>query len=464
MFAGLVLADRYELIEKLGAGGMGSVWRAHDQKLNADVAIKLLAPQFVESDLALSRFRREAQAAAVIRSTYVVQIFDHGVDKGVPFIAMELLKGESLAQCLQRERALPPASTSRILGQVARALALAHSSGIVHRDMKPDNVFLVSEDEEVLAKVLDFGVARHHSDLGQSVGLRTSTGAILGTPFYMSPEQATGQVVDRLTDIWAYGVIACECLTGKRAFTGDSLGGLFHAICMANMPVPSTLNKVPAGFDEWFARAVARDKDARFQSIKEAAEGLRFVCGGTSVHSVEPAAPVESADTLQTGVPAMSVDVPVSLSGEMAHQSLTGDPSSVSVANLSAQRRKSPNVLVWVVAALAFGVLLVGWRWLTRPAASVSAASASGAPSITSQLAQYVPTAVSVAPSAQLIENPDNLPLELGEPTSKRKNAPKAARSKPEASSTQANPATTPSVISQPRNPARGADDNAAGI
>jgi serine/threonine protein kinase len=209
MVSGLVLAERYELIEKLGAGGMGSVWRARDKTLSADIALKLLAPQFIDSDLALSRFRREAQAAAAIRSTHVVQILDHGVDKGIPFIAMELLKGESLSQRLQRERLLSPELTSRILGQVARALSLAHAAGIVHRDMKPDNVFLVREDEDLVSKVLDFGIARQHDDLGETGGLRTRTGAILGTPHYMSPEQATGQAVDHLTDIWSYGVIAC---------------------------------------------------------------------------------------------------------------------------------------------------------------------------------------------------------------------------------------------------------------
>ena len=133
--------------------------------------MKLIDPEFVASSEAVARFRREAQASAAIRSTYVVQILDHGVDNGTPFIAMELLKGESLAQRLERLGKLSPELSAHILGQVARALALAHSHGIVHRDMKPDNIFLVREDDEDVGKVLDFGIARHRGALGESGGL-----------------------------------------------------------------------------------------------------------------------------------------------------------------------------------------------------------------------------------------------------------------------------------------------------
>ncbi len=275
MSVGLVLAGRCRLTSKLGQGGMGSVWRAEDMNLGAEVAVKLIDAAFADSPEALKRFRREAQAAARIRSTLRGQILDHGIDNGTPFIAMELLKGESLAQRLESVGKLSAEQTGRILGHVGRALALAHDNGIVHRDMKPENIFLVREGEDDVGKVLDFGIARQSGGLADSGGLKTQTGAILGTPYYMSPEQATGQTVDYLTDIWSFGVIASECLTGRRAFDSESLGGLFHAICMAPLPVPSQLGLVPAGFDDWFAHAVARDKPARFQTIKEAADGLR---------------------------------------------------------------------------------------------------------------------------------------------------------------------------------------------
>ncbi len=241
MSAGLVLARRYRLIEELGRGGMGSVWRAVDLELDAPAAVKLIDSELVRAPEAVARFKREAKAAAAIRSTHVVQILGYGVDNDTPYIAMELLEGESLAQRLERVNKLSPEETADILGQVARALGLAHKSGIVHRDMKPDNVFLVREDETEVCKVLDFGIARRRGGLDDSVGLKTKTGAILGTPYYMSPEQATGKDVNHLTDIWSFGVIATECITGKRPFESDSTGGLFSAICIESpaRPVPA---------------------------------------------------------------------------------------------------------------------------------------------------------------------------------------------------------------------------------
>lgn len=283
MSEGLVLAGRYRLVKQLGAGGMGSVWKAEDLTLGAEVAIKLIDPAFAESAEALARFRREAQSAASIRSTYVVQILDHGIDRNTPYIAMELLNGESLAQRLETQHKLKPDFVARILGQVGRALSLAHEHGIVHRDMKPENIFLVREDEEDVGKVLDFGIARTKGGLTERSDLKTSTGALLGTPYYMSPEQATGQPVDHLTDIWSFGAIAFECITGRKPFDGESLGALFHAVCMAELPVPSRTTVVPVGFDGWFARTVCRDKTARFQSIKEAADALRAICASSQL-------------------------------------------------------------------------------------------------------------------------------------------------------------------------------------
>jgi len=278
MFEGRVLAGRYRLLTKLGSGGMGSVWRARDLTLNADVAVKLIEPQHASSPQALIRFRREAQAAAAIRSTYVVQIIDYGIDRNEPFIAMELLIGESLGQRLTRVGPLGLEATATVFGHVGRALSLAHERDIVHRDLKPDNVFLVREGAEDIGKVLDFGIARALS-LGESdAGVATRTGAILGSPYYMSPEQANGQPLDALTDIWSFGVMASECLLGRRPFNAETLAHLFHAICIAPLPVPSSIGTVPPGFDAWFARAVARDKANRYASIRQAADDLKAIC------------------------------------------------------------------------------------------------------------------------------------------------------------------------------------------
>ncbi len=250
---------------------MGSIWLAWDQTLNAEVAIKLLNAEYAGSKELIARFHREALSTAAVRSAHVVQVLDWGVENDCPYIAMERLSGESLEERLRRVGKLTPGETERILWQTARALGIAHERGIVHRDVKPGNIFLVREGDDQICKLLDFGIA-HQTDDGHALDAwKTKTGAILGTPCYMSPEQVEGRQVDHLTDIWSFGIIACECMTGKPPFRYDSLPMLFHAICMMPMPVPSRIAPVPRGFDAWFARTTARDKSLRFRSIREAA-------------------------------------------------------------------------------------------------------------------------------------------------------------------------------------------------
>ena len=283
MSAGTLLGGKYRLEALIGRGGMGSVWRAQHLGLHAPVAVKLLNVEAVTSSSEmLNRFHREARAAAAIRSPHVVQILDHGIDEasGAPFIVMELMEGQSLADRLERDGRINPADTQRIFTQVARALSRAHEVGIVHRDLKPDNVFLVRNEDEEVAKVLDFGIAKAQAH-GLDGASATMTGAVMGTAYYMSPEQISGDKnVDFRTDLWAFGVMACECLTGRRPFDADTIGGLTLRICIAPLPVPSSFGPVPAGFDAWFAKIVNRDPGQRFASAREAAEALRSVCSG----------------------------------------------------------------------------------------------------------------------------------------------------------------------------------------
>jgi serine/threonine protein kinase len=292
-----VLSGKYRLERELGRGGMGSVWLAQHMTLRSPVAIKLIDPGIADNPEALARFLREAQSAASLRSPHVVQILDHGVDNGVPFIVMELLEGESLAARIERQHRLSPAETARILTQVCRAITRAHEAGIIHRDLKPDNIFLVRNEEEEVAKVLDFGVAKASSHgMGAATGA-TRTGSVLGTPYYMSPEQAEGMKnIDGRSDLWSLGVIAWECLLGNRPFEAETLGGLLLAICARDIPVPSTVGAVPMGFDAWFARACSRNVANRFGSAKELAAELRQVCSGagTDVSAPYLAGPVSS--------------------------------------------------------------------------------------------------------------------------------------------------------------------------
>ncbi len=242
---GKIIAGRYRLANQLGQGGMGSVWRAEHLTLRSPIAVKLIDPEIAGRQEMLERFQREAQAAAALRSPHVVQILDYGVDAGVPYIAMELLDGESLNDRLLRVGRLSHVETTRFVTHVARALARAHEAGIVHRDLKPDNVFLVRNDDQEIAKVLDFGVAKHGS-LGSGKG-PTRTGNILGTPGYMSPEQAQGtKAVDGRSDLWALGVIAYECVVGRVPFESEALGDLLLKILRPAHPGPVAARLRPA--------------------------------------------------------------------------------------------------------------------------------------------------------------------------------------------------------------------------
>jgi len=300
--AAQVLAGKYRLVHQLGKGGMGSVWLAHHLTLQSPVAIKLIEPQIAANPEALTRFMREARAAAALRSPHVVQILDHGVDGGTPYIAMELLEGESLAARLRKMGKLSPDDTARILTHTGRAVSRAHEVGVVHRDLKPDNIFLIENEEEELAKVLDFGIAKSTIvGFGVSAVAETRTGALMGTLQYMSPEQAEGaKTLDFRTDIWAMGVIAFECLVGRRPFEGETVGTLVLEICTRPLPVPSKVGTVPKGFDAWFARACARAPAERFPSAREAAADLRRICQARGYASDDPEATREPNEGVRT--------------------------------------------------------------------------------------------------------------------------------------------------------------------
>jgi serine/threonine-protein kinase len=278
--ASQVLDGKYRLVRPLGKGGMGTVWHAEHLTLSSPVALKLLESGVPRESDTLQRFLREARTAAALRSPHVVQILDYGVDGETPYIAMELLEGESLAQRLSRLGTLSLGETARIVQHIGRAMARAHDAGVIHRDLKPENVFIVENDDEEVIKVLDFGIAKTTAAATTaSAAGATRTGALLGTPFYMSPEQCEAvKDLDHRTDIWSLGVIAYKCLLGRSAFTGDSLGQVILSICSHPLPVPSRAGPVPEGFDAWFARACARNPRERFESAKLAASEFVRLC------------------------------------------------------------------------------------------------------------------------------------------------------------------------------------------
>ncbi len=279
-----IVAEKYRLSRILGRGGMGSVWEGLHTTLGTRVAVKFIDKQYANSEEARTRFENEARAAARLTSKHVVRVYDHGVtDDGSPYIVMEFLEGEPLDQRLERLGRLPPTETATILAQVCRGLTNAHQAGIVHRDLKPENIFLVwdAEDQADVAKVVDFGIAKFEESSG--VTSATRTGLVLGTPYYMSPEQARGfKNLDLRSDLWSIGVIAYRCIVGALPFNGEAMGDLLVKICVDPLPVPSKMAaNVPVSFDDWFVRALAREPEDRFSSAAALSEALLAACGVT---------------------------------------------------------------------------------------------------------------------------------------------------------------------------------------
>jgi len=260
---GELIADRYELEELVGTGGMSSVYRAHDRLLERDVALKVLHEQFTAEDDYVERFRREARSVAQLSHPNVVTVIDRGEQDGRQFIVFEYVDGENLKTLVERNGPLPEGEAVELALQIARALGFAHEHGLVHRDVKPQNVLLNGDGR---AKVTDFGIARSLEVQG---GL-TQTGTVMGTSDYIAPEQARGGKVDAQSDIYSLGAVLYELLTGEVPFPGDN----FVAVAMRhiNEPAPSVRERRPdvsPRIDAAIRRAMAKDPRERFRSMDE---------------------------------------------------------------------------------------------------------------------------------------------------------------------------------------------------
>jgi len=451
------VAGKYRLTRLLGRGGMGAVWEGTHTSLGTRVAVKFIDAEYAESPEARSRFENEARAAARLRSKHVVEVYDHGVsDDGRPFIVMEFLQGEPLDKRLDRLGRLPAKDTAQIVMQVCRALAKAHTANIVHRDLKPENVFLVWDDEEGtdVVKVVDFGIAKFN-DTSLSSSSATRTGSVLGTPHYMSPEQARGlRSVDSRSDLWSVAVIAYRCIVGALPFEGEAVGDLLVKLCTAPIPVPSQVTPdVPPTFDAWLHKALTREPGERFQTAAQLSESLAAVCGlavrgqdggsgpysavgsgsfsavtspavtfptGISAVTASSAMPLSSAPTTQTSAPAkrsrfgalaagaLAALVCLGLGGALAQRFLPSSPATVAVV-------ASPPVP---------SAPLVAANPTPAPPATVAAVAPSAAPNADPALVPTTKPAVAKAASRPLASRPAGKPA--GRPPQKPSQKPSA--------------------------------------
>lgn len=433
------MGDRYVLEAKVGEGGMGEVWRGKHLALENEVAIKFLSGSLASNEETKKRFLMEAKLTAQLRSRHAVQVFDFGLtDDGQPYLVMELLHGEPLSSRIERERRVSPSATAHFMNAAAKALHRAHALGIVHRDFKPDNIFLTKgEDQEVEVKVVDFGIAKLIGSLdearpsasdfaeisGKALSTLTRTGKLVGTPHYMSPEQVRMSAeVGPAADIWALGVVAFEALTGQCPFDGNSVIELFAKIQLGKYRDPRELNpNLPDAFEEWFKIACATEPSLRFSDAQLASTALADALG---VSLIAIPAPDASNPRLQaaSSTPNLSSDA----SAVSSTDALSRSPKVTLLSSATDREslpKKSLSTGWWVALSIVLGFIGMGAaryvgqrdraeRTVVATAQTPSSApTASAAPSASAVASVAIPTVATgaVASALEGRENP-NLP------------------------------------------------------
>ncbi len=383
---GRELDARYRVLSHLADGGMATVYLALDTRLDREIALKVMRPHLADDDAFVSRFRREARSAARLSHPNVVAVFDQGEDAGQVFLAMEYVPGHTLRQVLADEGALTPRAALDILDSMLQALAAAHRAGIVHRDVKPENVIL---REDGVVKVADFGLARAVTSQTST----TSTGLILGTVAYLSPEQVERSIADVRSDVYAAGLVLYEMLTGEKAFTGETPIQIAYQHVHGSVPTPSSrIPWLPPALDALVASATARDPDLRpadADAYLDQVRRTRAQLTATELDRRPPAHP--NGSRIATGELSRTAAFP------LGHQpSDAVQVAAASVAAPSRQSRRQPQQPGWPTRTAAFlagpgrwpaigvGVLLLGgllaWFFLAGPGASTLVPNVVGKP------------------------------------------------------------------------------------
>jgi serine/threonine-protein kinase len=365
---GTLIGNNVRLKRLLGQGGMGSVWVAEHEGLQTEVAVKFISAEIVEKPEAVARFKREATAAAQLRSPHVVQVFDHGVTP----------QGD-VGKRVGRFGRLPVLEVNTIVTQACKALGKAHARGIVHRDIKPDNIYLVDSEGEIFVKLLDFGIAKRAEDSALNM---TNTGTMVGTPYFMSPEQVmSAKDADFRSDLWSLAVVAYNALSGRVPFFAETLGALCIAIHSGkHEPVTLGRPELPKALDAWFQRALARDPAARFASAKEMAvefaRAADLAIAPTASMSGSKAAPLAAGLTAAINTPGFGT-TPSPMPTPAAPNTLLG--ATVTHAGTAKSHKLVAFISlvgVMVVLVVALGAFLMRARAGPGAAAGSSIASA----------------------------------------------------------------------------------------
>ncbi|MEZ4225984.1 MAG: protein kinase [Polyangiaceae bacterium] len=434
LHVGGVIADKYRLVEHLGEGGMASVWRAHNELLDVDVAIK-----FIRADLAhpglTSRLLQEARAAARIEHPGIVRVSDFGKTKaGDPFIVMELLRGRDLGEVLRGGQPLDPVRAVQTLLPIANALVVAHGKGIVHRDLKPDNVYLAEQDEgRVQPKLVDFGIAKLEKP---NEARLTQAGHAMGSPAYMAPEQARGKDVDARADIWSFTVMLYECITGKLPFDGNTQAALVCAILEGDATPLAEFGISDSALQAIVDRGLRKNPEERWQSMRELGGALARWLHAKNARTDISGNPLA---TTWDEYPAHSVKVGTKDFSETDAEVRTAVATEVSFGHHDSRSTKSDRSRpLLILGAIAGGVVLVGTVLFIalRRGQEPNPQPVQAAPSVATvaPVVATVPPVVSAQPTAEQIPppSPSAVPSATA-PASAMVPAPVATKPKPPA-------------------------------
>ncbi len=373
---GDVIDDKYKIVRLLGEGGMGAVYEGENVRIHRRVAIKILHSSVATSEDAVQRFEREAQAAGRIGSEHIVEVLDLGhLTGGDRYMVMEYLDGEALNDRIKNCGRLSPQTTASIIIDMLEGLKAAHAAGIVHRDLKPDNVFLIANKngKKDFVKIVDFGISKF-STLGGEFSM-TRTGAVMGTPYYLSPEQAKGErELDHRADLYAVGVILYEAAAGGVPFDGETFNELLFKIVLEPIPpLSSRVEDIDPHFAQIVEKSMARDPNTRYQSAEEMQAALR---GWLSGQPPAPELAAEAAAALR-GTP--SGPTGTTPAGGVGMLSGTINRTNASWANTNAGEEGSEGGKKWIFAAAAVTLLAAGGWFLVSSSNAEEARAAAQA-------------------------------------------------------------------------------------